>query len=138
MKQEQKLKISLALIRFSTGIFFLVWSLEKFISPENAQKIFSKFYFMEISPAISQTAGIVQTIIVLAFMAGLLKTWTYGAILGMHAVSTFSTYQQLLNPYETSTSNKLFWAAVPLLAALIGLFLMRKEDNLLSITFDKK
>ncbi len=91
MELQQKLKIGLALIRFSTGIFFLVWSVEKLIFPETTQKIFSKFYFLEISPTIALAIGVVQTLIVLAFMAGLFKTWTYGALLGMHAVSTLST-----------------------------------------------
>ena len=96
----QKLRISLALIRLSTGIFFLVWSIEKIIDPEIARRVFSRFYFMEISPHVSIIVGIVQTLIVLTFIAGLFKLWTYGAILGMHAVSTLSTYKELLNPYE--------------------------------------
>lgn len=132
----QQLGISLALIRFSTGIFFLIWSIEKIIKPEITQRVFSRFYFIEISPSISIIVGIVQTLIVLAFMAGLFKLWTYGVILGMHAVSTLSTYKELLNPYEPP--NHLFWAAVPLLAALIALFLLREEDNLLTLTNSKK
>ena len=132
----QQLGIGLALIRFSTGIFFLVWSIEKIINPEITQRVFSRFYFIEISPSISIIVGIVQTLIVLAFMAGLFKLWTYGAILGMHAVSTLSTYKELLNPYEPP--NHLFWAAVPLLAALITLFLLREEDNLLTLTNSRK
>ncbi|MGD1921665.1 MAG: DoxX protein [Pleurocapsa sp.] len=132
MNSNQKLEIGLALIRLSTGIFFLVWSIEKIIFPEITQKVFSRFYSIEISPSLSLMVGILQTIIVLAFMAGLLKIWTYGAILGMHAVSTFSTYKELLNPYEPP--NHLFWAAVPVLTALIALFLLRKEDNLLTIS----
>ncbi|MEM8676945.1 MAG: DoxX protein [Cyanobacteria bacterium P01_G01_bin.67] len=131
MNLQKRLKIGLLFIRFSTGIFFLVWSIEKIIYPEITQKVFSRFYFIEISPTISLAVGIFQTLIVLAFMAGLLKTWTYGSILGMHTVSTFSTYKELLNPYEPP--NHLFWAAVPLLAALIALFLLRKEDILLSM-----
>ena len=131
MKSEQQLKIGLLLIRLSTGIFFLVWSIEKLIYPEITQKVFSRFYTIEISPAVSYGVGILQTIIVLAFMAGLFKTWTYGLILGMHAVSTLSTYKELLNPYQPP--NHLFWAAVPLLAALVALFLVRKEDKLFTL-----
>ena len=131
MKLEQQLKIGLFLIRLSTGIFFLVWSVEKLIFPEVTQKIFSRFYMMEISPTVAYGIGIIQTLIILAFMAGLFKLWTYGAILGMHAVSTLSTYKELINPYEPP--NHLFWAAVPLLAALIALFLLRKEDTLLTV-----
>ena len=131
MKSEQQLKIGLALIRLSTGIFFLIWSVEKLIYPEVTQKIFARFYMLEISPSIAVAIGIVQTLFVLAFMAGLFKIWTYGAILGMHGLSTLSTYKELLNPYEPP--NHLFWAAVPLLAALIALFLLRKEDSLFTI-----
>ena len=131
MKSQQQPKIGLLLIRLSTGIFFLVWSIEKLIYPEITQKVFSRFYMIEISPAVSYGVGILQTIIVFAFMAGLFKTWTYGLILGMHAVSTLSTYKELLNPYQPP--NHLFWAAVPLLAALVALFLVRKEDKLFTL-----
>ncbi len=135
MNLKQKLAIGLALIRLSTGIFFLVWSIEKIIFPEITQRVFSRFYLIEISPTISLLIGIVQTLIVLAFMAGLFKIWTYGAILGMHAVSTLATHKELFNPYEPP--NHLFWAAVPTLAALIALFLLRKEDNLFIVSNSK-
>ncbi len=131
MTDEGKLLISLAIIRISIGVFFLVWSIEKIIAPELAQKVFKNFYFSEISPSISIILGIIQTIIVLAFMAGLFKTLSYGAVLGMHAVSVLSTYQQLLNPYQPP--NHLFWAGVPVLGALIALFILRKSDRLLTL-----
>ena len=132
MELSRKLGIGLALIRISTGIFFLVWSIEKILYPEVIQKVFSRFYLLDISPTVSVAIGIIQTLIILAFMAGLFKIWTYGAILGMHAVSTLSTYKELFNPYEPP--NHLFWAAVPTLAALIALFLLRKEDNMFVIS----
>ena len=134
--EQQQLKIGLLLIRLSTGVFFLIWSIEKLISPEITQKVFSRFYLLEISPTMSVGIGIFQTLIVLAFMVGIFKTWTYGAILGMHGISTLSTYKELLNPYQPP--NHLFWAAVPLLAALITLFLLRRKDRLLNISFGQK
>jgi len=131
MELKRKLGIALLLIRISAGAFFLVWSLEKIFHPEKIQNVFSKFYFLEISPAISITIGIVQTLIILLFMVGIFKVWTYGIILGMHALTTLSTYKQLFNPYQAS--NHLFWAAVPALAALIALFILRKEDYIFTI-----
>jgi CBS domain containing-hemolysin-like protein len=130
MTDEGKLLISLAIIRISIGIFFLVWSIEKIVAPELAQKVFKNFYFSEISPGVSVILGIIQTIIVLAFIAGLFKTLSYGALLGMHTASVLSTYQQLLNPYQPP--NHLFWAGVPVLGALIALFILRKSDRLLT------
>jgi len=132
MPFQQKLGISLLIIRIATGLFLLVWSIEKIIQPWVVQNVFSKFYFLEISTSMCIGLGIVQTIIVLLFMAGLFKVWTYGLVLGMHGFSTLSTYKQLLNPYETP--NHLFWAAVPTVAALIALFILRKEDNMFVIT----
>ncbi len=131
MTDERKLQISLAIIRISTAIFFLVWSLRKLIQPESTQKIFSSFYFIQVSPEISYVVGGIQTLIVLMFMVGLFKTWTYGGLLGMHIVSVFSTYKQLFNPYESP--NTLFWAAVPVLGGLIALFILRDRDQWLTL-----
>ena len=135
MTDERKLQISLAVIRISTAMFFLDWSLRKIIQPESTQKIFSMFYMMEVSPIFSYGIGVLQTLFVIAFLVGLFKTWTYGAILGMHIVSVLSTYKQLFNPYESP--NTLFWAAVPALGGLIALFLLRDKDEFLTVNFKK-
>ncbi|MGB3509523.1 MAG: hypothetical protein WBA93_09800 [Microcoleaceae cyanobacterium] len=131
MTNERKLQIGLALIRISTAAFFLVWSIEKIISPEVTQRIFQKFYFLSISNSISVGIGILQTLITLTFLVGLFKTFSYGVLLGMHLVSVISTYKQLLNPY--APGNHLFWAAVPLLAAMVVLFMLRDEDRWLTL-----
>ena len=136
MTDERKLQISLAIIRISTAMFFLVWSLRKIIQPESTQGIFSKFYMMEVSPLFSYVAGGIQTLFVIAFLVGLFKTWTYGAILGMHIVSVLSTYKQLFNPYESP--NTLFWAAVPALGGLIALFLLRDKDEFLTVKMGRQ
>ncbi len=135
MTERRKLQISLAIIRFSIGLFFLIWSIRKIASPESGQKIFNKFYFLQISPSISIFLGITQTLIILLFLAGLYKTITYGALLGMHIVSLLSTYQQLLAPY--APGNTLFWAGVPVLGSLIALFILRENDDLLAISSAK-
>ena len=126
MKDERKLQISLAIIRLSLVLFFLVWSIGKLIVPELTQKVFATFYFSEISPTASVGIGALQTVIVLIFLAGQFKTLSYGGVLGMHTVSVLSTYRQLLNPYQPP--NPLFWAGVPVLGALIALFLLRDRD----------
>ena len=50
----------------------------------------------------------------------------------MHLVSTASTYARLINPWGTG-AQLLFWAAIPVLAAMLTLFLLREQDRLLSI-----
>lgn len=129
--EEQKLKIALAIVRISIGVFFLVWSIEKLVAPEVAQRVFESFYLSQVSPTVAYVLGTIQTVIVLIFLAGLFKTWSYGALLGMHGVSVLSTYERLLNPYEPP--NHLFWAGVPVLGALIALFILRESDRLLTL-----
>lgn len=126
---DGQLAISLAILRLSTGAFFLVWALEKIIAPDIARRVFENFYFSSPSDTMLIVAGLVQTAIVLAFMAGLFRFWTYGALLVMHTLSVTSTVPRLLDPY--SPPNHLFWAAIPVLGLLVALFILRNRDTLL-------
>lgn len=126
MSDQRRLQIGLTALRFSIGVFFLVWSVEKLIAPELTQRVFATFYLIDLPLAGSYAIGIVQTLIVLAFIVGAFKTLSYGALLAMHAVSVGSTYERLINPYEPP--NHLFWAGVPVLAALALLYLVRRQD----------
>ena len=64
-------------------------------------------------------------------MAGFLKRFSYGIVLLMHGVSTVSSYQQYLAPYDGA--NILFFAAWPMLAACLALYLLRDDDRLASM-----
>lgn len=132
MTSAKKIKIGLATIRFTVTAFFLIWSIEKIIAPEITQGVFSRFYSLTIPSGFSVFIGIIQTTIVLLFLAGSFKLWTYGALLGMHTVSVIASYQPLFNPYMPP--NHLFWAGIPTLGALIALFLMRDEDQLFTLS----
>lgn len=108
-------------------------ALDKVIAPDHSQAVFSHFYYLSgLSPSLLQGIGFLQMAIIAAFAAGFARLWTYGAVLLMHAASTASTYPHLVRPWAEG-SQLLFWAAVPVLAALIGLFLLRDRDRLLSI-----
>lgn len=52
-----------------------------------------------------------------------------GAVLILHAVSTFSSFAQYLSPWQ----NLLFFAAWPMLAACLALYLLREHDTLATI-----
>ena len=133
MTEDMKLEASLLLMRLAIAAFLLVWAIDKVISPEHAQAVFSHFYSSELSQPTLKAIGIVQIVVVAAFAAGFARFWTYGAVLLMHAASTASTYAQLLNPWGGDRPQLLFWAAVPVLAAMIALFLLRDRDRLLSV-----
>ena len=61
MQLEQKLQVGLLLIRITTGIFFLIWSIEKLVHSEITQKVFSRFYMMEILSSISLRIGVLHS-----------------------------------------------------------------------------
>lgn len=133
MTRDTKLEVSLLIMRLAIAAFMLVWAVDKVIAPEHAHAVFSHFYFSAPSPAVLKSIGFSQIAVVVAFAMGFARFWTYGAILLMHAASTASTYAQLLNPWGGDRPQLLFWAAVPVLAAMIALFVLRDRDRLLSV-----
>ncbi|TGY88378.1 DoxX protein [Marinicauda algicola] len=131
------LTLSLFILRVTLAAFFAVWALEKFLEPESTIAIFDHFYGIGGLPEWGSYAiGAVQAVLILAFLLwAKFRTVSVGLLLLMHAGSTLSTWQQLINPYEGP--NHLFWAAVPTLGALIALFLLRREDRLWMIGASK-
>ncbi len=128
-----KLKLALFSMRLTLGVFFAVWALEKFIKPETTVAIWKAFYLVESLPLeASYAIGLLQSVAVLCFVLGLFKFWSYGFFLAIHGAGTVLTYEALLNPY--TGSNHLFIAAIPVLGALISLFLLRDEDTLYTLS----
>ena len=126
---DRPLALSLAALRLSTGAFFLIWAVEKILAPEIARRVFETFYSSSPSDGVLLAIGILQGLVILAFMAGLFRFWTYGALLVMHGVSVLVSAPRLLDPF--TPPNHLFWAAVPVLALLAVLFFLRERDTLL-------
>ncbi len=124
---EKPLATTLLLLRFGVALVFFMWTLDKLIHPEHAAGIFERFYRMPgLGSALMVGIGAAQMILVVAFATGTFRTVSYGLITALHTISTASCYQQYLNPWEKP--NLLFYAAFPMLAACIGLWLLRKWD----------
>lgn len=73
MKTDKPLEISLFLIRLSIAAFFLVWAIGKIIAPEITQAVAESYYASPVTGSISAIIGILQVIVILVFLAGLLK-----------------------------------------------------------------
>lgn len=124
------LDLSLLLLRLGVAIVMGVWAADKFVNPGHAQAVFENFYGLALTGvSIISLIGIVQGVIVLLFAVGLFRTWSYGLVLLMHGASTLSSWKQYLNAFD----NLLFFAAWPMLAACIALFLLRNHDTLLNL-----
>lgn len=124
--------LGLSLFSLRLGIFVVMffWTLDKFINPGHAAKVFAGFYGVEnAGETFLAIIASIQMAVVLAFLAGALKTWTYGLVLLMHTVSTLSSWRQYMEPFD----NLLFFAAWPMLAACLALFLLREQDQLFNM-----
>jgi putative oxidoreductase len=112
-------------------LVMFMWTIDKFINPGHAAKVYEKFYYIAgIESVVMYVLGAVEIIILLLFLVGYKKKYTYGAVLLLHAVSTLSSFKQYLAPFEGP--NLLFFAAWPMLAACFMLFLLRDQDKKLS------
>jgi putative oxidoreductase len=130
--QTRKLQLSLLALRIGVAAVMLPWAVDKLLRPEHAARVFDGFYGLPgLGSGIFMALGIAQLLLVAAFLAGAARTWTYGAILALHAVSTFASWRQYLEPFEGG--NLMFFAAWPMLAACLALFLLRDQDRLLTV-----
>jgi len=108
-------------------LVMFVWTLDKFMNPGHAAKVYEVFYFIGGMESMAMfMIGLVEFVLLLGFVAGLFKKYTYGAVLLLHTISTLSSYKQYLAPYDGP--NILFFAAWPMLAACVALFLLRDYD----------
>ncbi len=126
------LKRGLLALRLGVFIVMFMWTLDKFINPGHAQKVFSKFYMIGgLENGMTYLIGALQMLLILGFLLGVKKRWTYGSVLLMHLVSTVSSYMMYLDPWKSP--NLLFFAAWPMLAAIYCLYLLREDDSLMTI-----
>lgn len=127
-----ELKLPLLSLRLGVFAVMFIWTLDKFLRPEHTSAVFQKFYLTPaLSISVSYAIGTIQALIVLAFVTGFKKRFSYATILILHAVSTLSSYSQYLHPWEGG--NILFFAAWPMLAAIFALYRLRNYDTLFSI-----
>lgn len=127
---EKRVPVSLLLLRIGVFVVMALWSVDKIVNPEHAAAVFESFYFIGgMGAGVLAAIGVVQLILELAFVAGLFRTFTYGYVLVVHALSTLASWPGYLEPFD----HLLFFAAWPMLSACIALFLLRDRDSLWSL-----
>ncbi|GAD80958.1 hypothetical protein [Vibrio ezurae] len=124
-KLQTKLSISLLSLRITVFIVFLFWGLDKIVVPEHAVRVMSGFYGLNVSINAMIVLGIAQMLFLAAFVLGMWKKVTYGAVFILHGASTLSSFAKYFDPFN----NLLFFTAWPMLAACLVLFLLRDYDT---------
>ena len=128
--EPKHLPLALFLLRVSVFVVFLIWTLDKFLRPEHAAGVYQNFYFSPaLSAAVFYALGTIEMMIIVAFLLGIKKKLSYGAVFLFHLISTVSTYKQFFAPFENM--NILFYAALPMLAACFALYVLRDHDTML-------
>lgn len=125
---EQRLAISLLVLRVTLGLFMLQWAVEKFVVPGTTLAIFRNFYGFDFGGFVPPVIGVVQVVLSLAFLVGYKPRITYGVFLVMHTITTLVTIPRPLAPWNP-VSNHLFIAGVPVLAGFLALYLLRDWDK---------
>ncbi|HCG87430.1 MAG TPA: hypothetical protein DE044_00585, partial [Alteromonas macleodii] len=98
---QNRLQWSLLSLRVTIFIVMFVWTLDKFVNPAHGMAIFEKFYGIGGVPEMAvYVMGALQLALVLAFLAGLAKKYTYGLIFILHGGSTLSSFPQYLDAFN--------------------------------------
>jgi len=127
---KNKIANALLILRLSVFIVILMWTLDKFLNPAHSAGVFENFYGLSgWGPTVFMIIGALELVLLTGFVIGFQKRITYGLVFLIHAVSTLSTWQQYLDPFN----NLLFFAAIPMLAACWALYSLRDMDTRLAV-----
>ncbi len=122
-----RVRLPLLLLRIGVFVVMLMWTLDKFVRPDHATGVFKKFYQLDLGGAtVFYGLGALEALLLILFITGTAKRFSYGAVLLLHAVSTVSSYPRYMQAFD----NLLFFAAWPMLAACVALYLLRDLDTL--------
>ena len=134
---QRKVAFSLLFMRLSVFLVMLVWTLDKFFNPKHAINVYENYYLISgIDHNVIYVLGFLEILLILAFLMGLFKKWTYGAVLILHGISTVSSFKAYIAPYEKG--HILFFAAWPMLAACFSLFSLRDLDTMGVVSLAEK
>ncbi|MEO1428526.1 MAG: ATP-binding protein [Cyanobacteria bacterium J06632_19] len=131
MANEKRLEIGLFVMRLSISIFFLALITQKLFITQPKQEIFQSFDSLNIPAFICYPLLFITTVLIVSFLSGLYKTFSYGGVLSMQLVLLAPIYKEFFKFSEPT--DILLWSSIPLLGTSISLFLLREHDNLFAL-----
>ena len=132
MKTENRLPLALLFLRLSDFLVMFLWTVDKVVQPQHASEIMAAFYGIGgVGNFVIYLLATFELAIIVAFLLGFAKQWSYGLVFLIHGGSTLVPYKMYLQPFESS--NLLFFAAIPMLAACFVLYYLREVDVLWTI-----
>lgn len=130
-QQNKGLVWGLFVLRLGLGIFLIMCSIDKIISPETTVKLIFDYSLYSVSPAVIMIIGGAQLVLSLLFLVGMYKTCTYGLAFLIQLFVVIIFFQNSLWPFN---KNHQFFIFIPMLFTFGALFLMRKFDTKWTLT----
>lgn len=129
MNLPRRLSWALLGLRLSIFLVMLMWTLDKFVRPEHSAGVFAHFHAIAgFGNAAFLAIGAMELVLLLAFVVGFARRYSYGVVLLLHAASTLSAWHQYAHPYEGI--HLMFFAAWSMLVGCAALYLLRDADAL--------
>ena len=99
--REKRIARALLSLRLGVFVVMVVWSIDKLVNPEHSAQVFEHFYGLTgLSFSAFAILGLLQLILVIAFVAGVFQRVSYGLVLLLHGVSTLSSWQQYMDAFN--------------------------------------
>ena len=130
------LRIPLFITRILIAIFMLPWTIGRFLRAEQIKGVADRYYgpMGGLPDGVFFVIAIFMALLLLAFTIGFAKKISYGLIFLLHTVGTIMTIPTMI-PVLTGGEggNILFFAALPVVGAMLLLFLLRDQDTFLAV-----
>lgn len=105
MQADERIPRALLLLRLSVFLVMFMWTLDKFLKPGHSAQVYTHFYGISgLGNGVFYTIGAAELLLLLAFLVGYQKQFTYGAVLVLHAISTLAAFRQYLAPLSNLLS----------------------------------
>ena len=139
MPSVERVPLAMLVLRLGVFVVMAIFTIDKLFTVERAitalqhfplhpLNVFLNFAFIGgFTKPVMYAVGVIELAIIVGFLLGFKKRMTYGAVLLFHAISTISTYNMYVTPFEGV--HLLYFAAWPMLAASFALYYLRDLDT---------
>lgn len=128
--QKDMLEFALLGLRLSIFMVMLVWALSKMMNPAHVESYRSLYFFAGLDGYLPYL-GVLELLVLGAFVMGASPKITYGTVLVLQGITTLSAWGSYFSPF--TATHLMAFAEWPLLAACATLFVLRDYDTRFTI-----
>ncbi len=124
---------ALFIMRFTCGLFFLQWGIEKFVETEMSVGMLDRWYGVTFAPVlVTWLVGAFEVGLAIALVLGVAPRLTYALGTLVKLKTCIAIFALLAFPFATESGGRLssVAASVPVLAVLCSLYALRAWDTI--------